>query len=159
MQLNFSDPSVGAVRGVCPMTVLEQDFQIGTQYVLKGKSDTDPGISGNFGWINLDPSQPGNKSQNIADWLIGPDSPSISLPCWIGGFTGQRNAAVIKSALSQLSNSYIVILVHDSHSGSGSSLQYHDVGMALFRLENFTEQSGSGQPYLEITGTFIKRLQ
>jgi len=30
--------------------------------------------------------------------------------------------------------------------------------MAIFKIENFIEQPGTGQAYLEITGTFIKRL-
>ncbi len=158
MSIDTSDSSVGPLGGACPVTVIDQPFTVGTQYTLKGKSDEDPDRPGNFGWINLDPAEDGNKNENIATWITGPSTPQITIPEWIGGFTGQRNADVIKTALNGISGKYVAIFIHDSHDGTGSNLRYHETGMAIFKIENFIEQPGTGQAYLEITGTFIKRL-
>lgn len=151
------DPS--DLEGAFPITVMDQPFIVGQEYILKGKSDEDPARPGNFGWVNLDPSQPGNKNENIAAWINGPNSPSATIPGWLGGFTGQRNAADIRTALNVYAGKYIVIMVHDSHQGNGNNLQYHEVGLALFRCESFTENTdGGGQPHLEISGNFVRRL-
>lgn len=158
MSIDRNDPNVGGLGGACPITVIDQPFIVGQTYILKGRSDEDPDHPGNFGWVNLDPAQPGNKNENIATWLLGPESPAVTVPGWIGGYTGERNAAVIKNALNQLSGNQVVILIHDAHQGNGANLAYHEIGFAIFQLENFDEQSDGGQPYLEITGTFVRRL-
>jgi hypothetical protein len=158
VDFDLSNVGNSALEGACPITIIDQAFIRGNSYTLKGKSDEDPDRPGNFGWINLDPAQDGNKNENIANWLTGPVSPAVSLPSWIGGFTGQRNAAEIKDALNTLSGRLVVIFTHDSHQGTGANLEYHETGMLLFKLESFSEQHDGGNPYLQVEGTFVKRL-
>lgn len=158
MSISTSDPNVGALGGAAPITVMDQPFVVGQPYVLKGKSDEDPDRSGNFGWVNLDQEVGGNKNEKIAGWLNGKDSPPVVIPGPLPGFTGQRNAAVIKEALDKLGNSYLVILIHDSHTGTGNNLMYNEVGMAVFLLEGFKEQDSGGNAFLTVEGRFVRRF-
>lgn len=158
MEINRNDPNVGNLEGAAPITVIDQPFIVGSRYILKGKSDLDPDRPGNFGWVNLDLELGGNKNENIAAWLSGADSPPVTIPGYIPGYTGQRNAADIKAALDTLGNKYVVILIHDGHRGVGTNLEYHEIGMAIFRLENFREAGGPGEEHLEVEGDFVRRL-
>ncbi len=159
------------LSGGFPITVMNREWVVGKEYVLKGKADEEPGNPGNadfgnFGWVNLDGEVGGNKNEKIVGWIRGENSPTVRLPGYLGGFTGQRNASDIRAALDLYKGKIITILIHDvdpatgaAFRGTGSNLEYYEVGVALFLCEDFTENiDGGGQPHLEVSGKFVKRL-
>lgn len=148
----------GGLQGGFPITILDFPFVVGQSYDLKGKADMDVNGPGNFGWVNLDPAQAGNKNSNIVSWIRGPSTPTVSLPGWLGGFTGQRNSADIKAAIAQYSGKYIAILIHDQSQGNGANLQYHETAIAIFKCETFGEEGTGGNAYLTISGEFVRRI-
>lgn len=152
------------LQGGFPISVMDREWVVGQEYVLKGKARDEPdnpGTAGfgNFGWVNLDKELGGNKNQNIANWIRGINCPPVSIPGYIPGYTGQRNASDIRSALDEHKNKLIFILIHDGFRGTGNNLEYNVIGIGVFRCEDFTENTdGNGQPHLEVSGQFVRRL-
>jgi Flp pilus assembly protein TadG len=142
--------------GVYPIAVEWENFQYGQSYNIWAG-----GGPGNFGWLGWDGctntpclctslTPPGNSENYVNPY--DSDDDVLSIGDWVQGSTGKKNASCVRSKLDNFINNAtpITIVVWDQAQGSGSNLNYHIAGFAVFIVESYNLPSN------RITGHFIQ---
>jgi hypothetical protein len=140
----------GSPEGVLlPMAIYDADYEPGTLYSLQ-----DGMIGpGNFGWLSWDGSQ---SMADLSTWVCTPSNPEIpSWPAQFDGQVGEKNGESISGMQDCMDDliengTTVLIPLWDQANGQGSNLEYNLVGLAAFRLTDYSE------PLLNsISGEFI----
>jgi hypothetical protein len=106
------------------------------------------GAPGNFGWVDVNTTNIGNKNQEIAAAMTGCVSSGLGVGSTLDGITGVRNAKVVRDAIDVMcggtSNNGtgtcdatydpILVPIYDSGTGTGNNATFHVKYVGAFKL-------------------------
>lgn len=131
-----------------------ESFTAGDQYQI---TDATLNTPGNFGWLSWLGAQ---DAGTLLASVCSSNNPAFSLPNWIDGTTGAKNAGGTSQqdilAIEDCLNTYmenqvpVLIPVYDSITGTGSGTQYHIIGVVSMVITNVN----FGPAVKSIQGTF-----
>ena len=128
---------------------------------LANNAAPDASAPGNFGWVDTNTGNIGNKNDEIASALTSCQSGSLGVGSTLEGVTGVRNANVVRDAIDllcggttncDLSKPPILIAIYDAGSGTGNNATFHVKYIGAFK---FTRQNNQNDLFGYLTSTDV----
>ncbi len=148
-----SEASVGLVTqtdNLLPMTIEEQEFEVGELYTLW---DNRRNIPGGFGWLDWN-GVPVSATELASNICNPGNSGAWDVGDWIPSGPGVTNSGPVRQCLNTWIGREVTIPIYDLVAGRGANGRYRIVTFARFVLQDYRL---TGNPKW-VSGTFVQSV-